>query len=183
MYSGGEIKEYKQGAYTFNIRQFEPFYAMKVWGDLLKVAAPLLDGGFDAIRKSPANDKHTSDFALLANIATGGFTALARQLNGDELLRIAKLLLDPEYVYVKKGNGDFVKFTESVANEVFSGRPIDMIVLMCQVAAVNYADFTKLSSIPDGFLEIWSAIQSMFRDALKAISSQPSLSGEQSEKE
>ena len=165
MYSGGEIKEYKQGEYTFNIRQFEPFYAIKVLGELQKVIAPVLDGAIGGLKKPDVTDETTPDLGVLATIASGSFMSLALYLSGDELLRISKLLLDPEYVY-------------SVANEVFSGRPFDMIALMVKVVTVNYLDFSKLSSLPAGVRETLGGLKLMFRDVSNEILNPPSLSGE-----
>lgn len=178
MYDGGEIKEYRQGEYTFNIRQYPPFYAMKVLGELQKVIAPVLDGAVDGLKNPSIQNNTVSDLNILAIVASGSFVSLARHLSGDELLRISRLLLDPEYVYVKNNHGQFEKMTESVANEVFSGRPLDMIVLMAHVVIVNYLDFSKLSSIPAGVREILAGLKSMFRDASSEILNPPSSSGE-----
>ncbi len=178
MYSGGEIKEYKQGAYTFNIRQFEPFYAIKVLGELQKVIAPVLDGAIGGLKNPAVTDEMTPDLGVLATIASGSFVSLAQHLSGDELLRISKLLLDPEYVYVKNSGGQLEKLTESVANEVFSGRPFDMIALMVKVVTVNYLDFSKLSSLPAGVRETLDGLKLTFRDVSKELLNPPSLSGE-----
>ena len=115
---------------------------------------------------------------MLATIASGSFMSLAMYLDGDELWRISKLLLDPEYVYVKNSSGQFEKLTESVANEVFSGRPFDMIALMVKVVTVNYLDFSKLSSLPAGVRETLDGLKLTFRDVSNEILNPPSLSGE-----
>lgn len=178
MYNGGEIKEYQQGEYTFNIRQFEPFYAIKVLGELQKVIAPALDGAVGGLKNPAVADETMPDLGVFATIASGSFISLAQHLNGDELLRISKLLLDPEYVYVKNGGGQFEKLTESIVNEVFSGRPFDMIALMVKVVTVNYLDFSKLSSLPAGVRETLDGLKLTFRDVSKELLNPPSLSGE-----
>lgn len=184
MYEGGEIKTYTQGPYTFNIRQYPPFYALKVLGELQKVIAPILDGAISGVSKPDVKDTSRSDLAVIATVASGGLIKLSQHINGDDFEHISKLLLDPEYVYVKgKDYKSMEKLTEDVANEVFSGRPIDMIVLMMKVVAVNFMDFGKLCSIPSGVREVWDDLTSTSLEKLMSNSNPKSLSGTPSKTE
>lgn len=184
MYEGGDIKTYTQGEYTFSIRQFPPFYAMKVLGELQKVIAPLLDGAVSGVSSPAVKDDSRSDLAVLATVASGSFIQLSQHISGEEFEHIAHLLLDPEYVYVKgKVYKSTTKLTEDIVNDVFSGRAIDMIVLMVKVVTANFMDFGKLCSIPSGVREMWDGLMSTSLDELTKLSNQKSSSGGPSKKE
>ena len=88
---------------------------------------------------------------------------MAKTLDGETLERAAELLLDPQYVSVAPlHTKDFQPLDEGAVNEIFSGRIIDLIALMVQIFKVNYADFSKLSSVPTGVRKALGEIKSSF---------------------
>lgn len=162
IYRGGETKKYDQGDYTFAIRPFPAFHSMKVLGDLQKVVVPALGGAIGGL-KPESLDMDTSDVKLIGGAVADALNNLARTLDGDTLERAAELLLDPQYVSVAPlHTKDFQQLDEGAVNEIFSGRIIDLIALMVQIFKVNYADFSKLSSVPTGVRKALGEIKSSF---------------------
>lgn len=162
IYRGGETKKYDQGDYTFAIRPFPAFHSMKVLGDLQKVVVPALGGAIGGL-KPESLDMDTSDVKFIGGAVADAFNNLAKTLDGDALERAAELLLDPQYVSVAPlHTKDFQPLDEGAVNEIFSGRIIDLIALMVQIFKVNYADFSKLSSVPTGVRKALGEIKSSF---------------------
>lgn len=162
IYHGGETKKWDQGQYTFAIRQFPPFHAMKVLGELQKVLAPALGGAIGGI-KPETLDQDTNNVIFIGNTVADALNGLARSMDGDTLEKVSSMLLDPDYVSVAPlHTKDFQQLDESAVNEVYSGRIFDMIVLMVQVFKVNYLDFSKLSSVPTGALETLRGLKQSF---------------------
>lgn len=162
IYRGGETKKYDQGDYTFAIRPFPAFHSMKVLGDLQKVVVPALGGAIGGL-KPESLDMDTSDVKFIGGAVADAFNNLAKTLDGDTLERAAELLLDPQYVSVAPlHTKDFQPLDEGAVNEIFSGRIIDLIALMVQIFKVNYADFSKLSSVPTGVRKALGEIKSSF---------------------
>ena len=92
-------------------------------------------------------------------------------MDGDTLEKVSAMLLDPDYVSVAPlHTKDFQQLDESAVNEVYSGRIFDMIVLMAQVFKVNYMDFSKLSSVPTGFLGTLRGLKQSFQGNAPTIS-------------
>ena len=142
--------EYKQGKDIFFIHRFEPFEAMRVLGELLKVLAPVLGGAAKGSKN--ATNETVSDRQFYASVLSEALGNVATYVNGDNFEHLAHLLLRPDYIAFAKGGkrDSIVKLSDSVIDEVFEGRPIDMVALMIQVVKVNYMDFSMLSSLPDG---------------------------------
>ena len=162
IYRGGETKKYDQGDYTFAIRPFPAFHSMKVLGDLQKVVVPALGGAIGGL-KPESLDMDTSDVKFIGGAVADALNNLAETLDGETLERAAELLLDPQYVSVAPlHTKDFQPLDEGAVNEIFSGRIIDLIALMVQIFKVNYADFSKLSSVPTGVRKALGEIKSSF---------------------
>ena len=162
IYRGGETKKYDQGDYTFAIRPFPAFHSMRVLGDLQKVVVPALGGAVGGL-KPESLDMDTSDVKFIGGAVADALNNLAKTLDGETLERAAELLLDPQYVSVAPlHTKDFQPLDEGAVNEIFSGRIIDLIALMVQIFKVNYADFSKLSSVPTGVRKALGEIKSSF---------------------
>lgn len=162
IYRGGETKKYDQGDYTFAIRPFPAFHSMKVLGDLQKVVVPALGGAIGGL-KPESLDMDTSDVKFIGGVVADALNNLAKTLDGETLERAAELLLDPQYVSVAPlHTKDFQPLDEGAVNEIFSGRIIDLIALMVQIFKANYADFSKLSSVPTGVRRALGEIKSSF---------------------
>lgn len=156
MFDGGKITTWKQGNVEFAIRQFNPFYAMTVLGDLQKLLLPTIGGAVEGLR----NDKIENDMIAAAK---GALVQMAKSLDGKALEKACKLLLDADYIGVKmEGKKDFERATEDVLAEVYWGRPWDMVALCVKVFEVNFMDFTKSSSVPTGVIEVIEEIKTAF---------------------
>lgn len=163
MYSGGKTTKYEQGQYVFAIRQFTPFYAMRVLGELQKIISPALGGALEGLKTSNG-DAQLNDMAVMTNGVSDALLKLAKTMNGEQLETAAMLLLDADYVSVApRKTNDFQVLDESAINEVFSGRMIDMFALMVQVFKVNFLDFSKLSSVPTGVRKTLAEIKQSFQ--------------------
>ena len=135
---------------------------MKVLGDLQKVVVPALGGAIGGL-KPESLDMDTSDVKFIGGAVEDALNNLAKTLDGETLERAAELLLDPQYVSVAPlHTKDFQPLDEGAVNEIFSGRIIDLIALMVQIFKVNYADFSKLSSVPTGVRKALGEIKSSF---------------------
>ena len=135
---------------------------MKVLGDLQKVVVPALGGAIGGL-KPESLDMDTSDVKFIGGAVADALNNLAKTLDGETLERAAELLLDPQYVSVAPlHTKDFQPLDEGAVNEIFSGRIIDLIALMVQIFKVNYADFSKLSSVPTGVRKALGEIKSSF---------------------
>lgn len=165
MWDGGKFTKFQQGEYTFTIRQFAPFRAIKVLGDLQKIISPALSGALSGLKKTPEAD--TNNFLSLAPILSDALEKLAYSLDGDKLQNAMEILLDKNYVSVevvaKNGTKNFTQLDEGLINEIFTGRTFDLLALMVEVFRVNFMDFSKLSSIPSGVREVFGEIKSPFR--------------------
>ena len=108
----------------------------------------------------------------------------AATLDGDRLEKLSLMLLNPDYIAVKRsGKQEAERLTEDVMNELFEGRAFDVLVLMVQVAKANYADFTRLSSVPTGLQEALGEIVRAFREKFLMISDAAFSSTEPSNQE
>ena len=134
MWDGGKFTKYQQGEYTFTIRQFAPFKAIKVLGDLQKIISPALSGALSGLKKTPEADTN-----------------------------LYKNYVSVEVVD-KNGTKNFTQLDEGLINEIFTGRTFDLLALMVKVFQVNFMDFSKLSSIPSGVREVFGEIKSPFQE-------------------
>lgn len=157
MFDGGKITKWKQGDCEFSIRAFNPFYAMRVLGDLQKILVPIIGGAAASIQDAPENGETVA--------AVGGaLRQAAGTLDGVILEKTCKLLLNPEYIGVKtKDSKQFSYADEDTLTQIYWGRPWDMLALCAKVFEVNYLDFSKSSSVPTGVIEVITEIRRSFR--------------------
>lgn len=178
-YTGGKITEVEIGGNIFYIRQFDPFQALKVLGELQKLITPILGGVAGAISKNGV-DKDITDIRIVAAALQDVFNALPDQLDGEKLHALSKKLLNAEFIGVMiDGEGQPVKLSTDRINDVFTGNPYDMLRLMFEVAKANYADFSMLSNIPLGLRGAFGEIKSKFLENLRKTSAPKSASGAQ----
>lgn len=165
MWDGGKFTKFQQGDYVFSIRQFAPFKAIKVLGDLQKIFTPVLAGALTGLQKAPEADM--DDWLSLAPVLSDALYQIAAGLDGDKLQRAINLLLDKNYVAVEvtanNGTKTFTQLDEGLINEIFTGRTFDLLALMVEVFKINFLDFSKLSSLPSGVREAFGEIKLPFR--------------------
>lgn len=155
--------EYRQGESLFLIRPFEPFEALHVLGELQKVVGPVIGGATKSLKDYDMDEE--INLILLARVVGNVFESLPSRINGKQLEEVARLLLRTDYISFSHDGTEknLVKFTETVIDEYFTGRPFDLIALMIQVAKVNYLDFSKLLSIPTGWREVLTELKESFQ--------------------
>lgn len=169
--------EYKQGKTVFYIHRFPPFMAMRVLGELNKVIAPVLGGAAKGLESADMGDGN--GLGAIAPVLGDALKNLML-IDGDVMEHVLRLVLNEEYVSVSTSGtkSDLAHLSEEKVNEVFEGKPIDMIMLAVEVVKVNYLDFTMLSSIPTGFLKTLGTMKSAFRESLQTNLEASSLSTE-----
>ena len=73
MWDGGKFTKFQQGEYVFSIRQFAPFKAIKVLGDLQKIITPALAGALTGLQKAPeASSEYLLVRVLCVSMMKGG---------------------------------------------------------------------------------------------------------------
>ena len=165
-FDGGKVIKWKQGDNEFAIRQFNPFLAMRILGDLQKMLVPALGGAANGISQNPEQAE------TIAAIG-GALKNIAELVDGKTLEKSIKLLLDSEYLSVKKKDAkSFEMAGEDVLATIFWGRPFDMVALAFKVFQVNYLDFTTSCSVPTGVREFVNGVMSMVQDSAGNISSE-----------
>ena len=169
--------EYKQGKTVFYIHRFPPFMAMRVLGELNKVIAPVLGGAAKGLESADMGDGN--GLGAIAPVLGDALKNLML-IDGDVMEHVLRLVLDENYISVSTNGSknNLAYLTEEKVNEVFEGKPIDMIMLAVEVVKVNYLDFTMLSSIPTGFLKTLGTMKSAFRESLQTNLEASSLSTE-----
>jgi hypothetical protein len=132
-----EPKKVTIGERDYYIRKMEPFFALKVLGDLQRrVLGPA--AGLLAAMKGGASDPEADNKAL-----TAGIQALSSAMAGPDLEYISNLLINKDYVSVVTAEEpDGIKCDVNVANRVMSD-VWDIIDLCKEIAMVNYSDFGK----------------------------------------
>lgn len=141
--------EYKMGEATFYIHIFPPLTAMKILGEVQKALAPILGGITKEVTSK--SDAQVDSLALIGSALGEALLRMPEHMDGEGLQNLCKLLLQSDYIGVSTdGLKQPVKLTESVLDEVFTGRPFDIIALMYKVFEVNFLDFSKLSSVKIG---------------------------------
>lgn len=121
------------GDYVFFIRKLPPFEALKVLGTLQKsFLAPLVS----VMKASASGADMASPDAYAAAIRD-----LSANLDGDQMVKLAKLLLNAEYISVKFPESDApVKLGEGQINMSLGG-VAELLELCMEVVKVNYMDF------------------------------------------
>lgn len=141
--------EYKMGGATFYIHIMPPLVAMRVLGELQKTLAPIL--GSMAKEVTANSDKQIDGLEVIGAALGEALKAMPSHLDGERLEILCKTLLNPDYIGVSTdGLKAPIKLTEAIIDEIFMGRPFDILVLMYKVFEVNFLDFSRLSSVPIG---------------------------------
>lgn len=158
-------KEVELGEDVFFVQQYPPFVGLKVLAEVQKVLLPALAGAANGLKGHADDD--INDTAVIISSIGEALATLPEHLDGEKMEQLAKLLLDSEYVSVKRANDDRpVRLSEQVMADMFTGRYFDMIVLMVRVFQVNYLDFTRLSSVPIGVRNALGEIGKAFQAKL-----------------
>ncbi len=123
---------------TYYIQRMDPFRALKVLGTLQK---SFLGPAFHLVDiRAAGNEEEAS--ALLGKAVR----AISETLDGDSLVAVTRLLLDPELVSVHMaGQAEPVKLTEGNVNLAMGGAE-DLVLLCIEVVKVNYENFWKRAS-------------------------------------
>lgn len=168
--------EYKQGKTVFYIHRFPPFMAMRVLGELNKVVGPVMGGAAKGLQNIEGAGENLEALSTVLGSALQNLM----MIDGDVMEHVLRLVLNEEYVSVSTNGtkNDLAHLTEEKINEVFEGRPIDMIMLAVKVVRVNYLDFSMLSSIPTGFLGALGTMKSAFLENFQKNLETSSLSTE-----
>lgn len=168
--------EYKQGKTVFYIHRFPPFMAMRVLGELNKVVGPVMGGAVKGLQNIEGAGENLEALSTVLGSALQNLM----MIDGDVMEHVLRLVLNEEYVSVSTNGtkNDLAHLTEEKINEVFEGRPIDMIMLAVKVVRVNYLDFSMLSSIPTGFLGALGTMKSAFLENFQTNLETSSLSTE-----
>lgn len=125
--------------HKFYIRRMEPFTALAVLADLQQmVISPLLDG----VKGKELDDTTKTVSALIA-----GLSEISSSLGRDKTVKLAKMLLDPEYISVEQkletgGFADAQKLRDSVVTATLRGVG-DILTLCVEVVRENYSDFLE----------------------------------------
>lgn len=168
--------EYRQGKTVFYIHRFPPFMAMRVLGELNKVVGPVMGGAAKGLQNIEGAGENLEALSTVLGSALQNLM----MIDGDVMEHVLRLVLNEEYVSVSTNGtkNDLAHLTEEKINEVFEGRPIDMIMLAVKVVRVNYLDFSMLSSIPTGFLGALGTMKSAFLENFQTNLETSSLSTE-----
>ena len=126
-----ENKKFSHDEHDYSVRPFEPFKAIEVLGELQKILGPAIGGVMEG----------------------NALVMIAQNVDGEKLQRAIKMLLDEDYVAVSPhGKKDFVRLTEPVIDDLFTGKPLALLSVAVKVFNANYEDFSMLSSALIGAL-------------------------------
>ena len=139
-----EVKQKTIGDYTYYIKPFAAFVSANLSGELAGLISPLLGALAPLLGE---DDKDIGDIMEMdvSNIAPA-ISAAFSTLSGDKIESLMKKLL------VTNGNislegpiteGETVKLTYDLANEVFCGDVQDMFILCAEVIKLNFKGFFK----------------------------------------
>lgn len=157
-FDGGEVTQWTQGNYTFAIRRFNPFLAMRVLGELQRLLVPAIGGALDG-----ASDD-MNDVVAMGGAVGGALLKMAEVVDGEKMEKSVRLLLDGNYISVSEsGKKDYSRLDDGTIAAVFTGRPFDLLALCGKIFAVNFMDFSKSSSVPTGVRQFVEGIQEAFR--------------------
>lgn len=175
-----QVKLSDQDENVFYVQLLPPFEAIRTLTELQKVLAPAASGAVKSIQS--VNMDASLGKAISGGLAEALLT-VSERLTEEESDKITRKLLNPEYVAVQRPHDSSpVRLTEQVVGDIFTGRPIDLIILMVKIVQVNYLDFSRLSGIPSGILADIEVLKGIFRENAEKISVKNSLSGGQSKK-
>lgn len=163
--------EYKMGDAVFYIHIMPPLVAMRVLGELQKTLAPIL--GSMAKEVTANSDKQVDGLAVVGAALGEALKSMPTHLDGERLEMLCKLLLNADYIGVSTdGLKTPIKLSSAVIDEVFMGRPFDILVLMYKVFEVNFLDFSRLSNVPYGVRDALGELKKITTASSKQNSSE-----------
>ena len=116
---------------TFYVQAFNPFGAIKILGDLQNIIAPIMGG----VVGQQGNDVK---FDMSVEAICKG---LHDYVDGDNLLRVMKMLINPDFISVSIEGGQPKRLTDDLVNLVFEGRTQGLFELCYEVIKINYNGF------------------------------------------
>lgn len=121
------------GDNRYFIRKLPPFEALALLGTLQKsFLGPLVD----VIKGASADASSAASYAP-------ALRSLSENLDGPQMVKLAKLVLNAEYISIQPPEADApVKLTEGQINLFIEGVG-EMLELCMEVITVNFADFGK----------------------------------------
>lgn len=138
MSEGADTKEIELNGHKLFIRKFEPFHGLRVIGAL---QARFLIPFAVSMRMQTAP---TEDLAVEA--VTKAARELSNNIGGENLVEIAKLLIDPTYIGIKvRGQGDAKRLDEGMIN--LNLELADLLDLCKASLLFNFLDFGKRAAI------------------------------------
>lgn len=124
----------------FYIRPMDPFVAMTLLGDMIKVASPIL-GAVTTVVTGKKDAKLTD---LLDADISAVFGSVAQNIDGDTLSSLVKRILNGQYISVRIEDHEPERLNAELNAMIFTGNVQDMFLLVAEVLKINYGGFTKL---------------------------------------
>lgn len=119
---------------TFYVQAFNPFDAIKILGDLQKIIAPIMGGVVGQQGEEGENAKLGMSVEAICK-------GLHDYVDGDNLLRVMKMLIKPDFISVSIEGGQPKRLTDDLVNLVFAGRTQGLFELCYEVIKINYDGF------------------------------------------
>lgn len=147
----GRRAEFMVGVNTYHVLKFEPFLALEVLGELQKYLLGPVTRMMEAAQGDTpppvSNGASAAPGEISADVVTGileGIDKLSANLDGKTLVRLSKLVLNPEYIAVQIEGGDAEKLTANVVNRAFEDVG-EMAQVIVEVVKINYEGFIRRS--------------------------------------
>ena len=119
---------------TFYVQAFNPFGAIKILGDLQNIIAPIMGGVVGQQGEEGENAKLGISVEAICK-------GLHDYVDGDNLLRVIKMLINPDFISVSIEGGQPKRLTDDLVNLVFAGRTQGLFELCYEVIKINYDGF------------------------------------------
>ena len=116
---------------TFYVQAFNPFGAIKILGDLQNIIAPIMGGVVG----------QQGDDVKVGMSVEAICKGLHDYVDGDNLLRVMKMLIKPDFISVSIEGGQPKRLTDDLVNLVFAGRTQGLFELCYEVIKINYNGF------------------------------------------
>jgi hypothetical protein len=140
----GRRTEVVIGDNTYHVMRYEPFLALEVLGELQRHVLGPITRMIEGANSGPTDADDTEAPAGAIRGVMDGIDKLSANLDGQTLVRLAKLVLNPEYVAVSIGSEPARKLTTDAVNLAFADVG-EMGQLIVEVVKINYEDFIKRS--------------------------------------
>ena len=127
------------GGHDFYVRPFSAFKAANISGEVIKVVVPIIGSLLPFFNGKDVSNIMDEDIAELTPSITQGFESLS----GDKCEKLLRELLVRNDNIAVDYEGDTVRLTEDLSNELFCGEVQDMYILAFHVIKTNYSGFFK----------------------------------------